>query len=410
MKKIFSILFAGVFAFLSTSCLDEDLVTFRQSNATPPVITSYTADEDGLTVNFTPSDMNTWFNTNVPVNHTLILTSVNGTSVNKTVSAKVEDGIMKATNLTLSKLLIGMGYQEGATVSLEMLVRAMMQGVVDNGSGSAYVDSQGRITINDFLITIPVIQGNPWEDFTEKSPLGLIGSIASTGNGWNQDEPMYCTEDGTRHVAKNIKLTPDDAFKIRTIGSWSDVDLGGPGDDKPYVAEIGSSFAATAKGKDMAVPAEGNYDILYDSTDGTITITEAFQTYPGFDQKSPLGITGSIASRNLNWDKDISMTTDGEWHVAEGVELTTDDTFKFRTAGSWSDQDFGGPGDTKPYVAAIDEEIDAAEKGKDISVAEAGTYDILINPTAKLFKITPTLGGFSPLVGEEGGDEKASGR
>ena len=211
------------------------------------------------------------------------------------------------------------------------------------------------------------------------------------------------TEDGTRHVAKNIVLTASDEFKIRTINSWSDVDLGGPGDEK-YVAEVGSAFEAVAKGKNIAVPADGAYDILYDSNDGTITITEAYQTYPGYDQKSGWGITGAIKSRGLNWDKDISMITDGEWHVAEGVELTPEDAFKFRTPGTWNEGDFGGPGDDK-YVAAIDEEITGAEKGKDIAVAEAGVYDILFNPTAGLFKITPTLGGFSPLVGEGGGDE-----
>ncbi len=405
MKKFLSIFSACLLSLLAFSCVNEEFATFDETKATAPVLGSYELGEKALTGSYTPGAFNMGFNDKMPVNHSLILASVDGKTVNKALSASFKDTEFSVSINNIAKALVALGYQEGAVVSLDMFIRASMQASSQDNGRNGHVDSQGHINISGFEVVIPVVQGNPWVDFTQKSPLGLIGSIASTGNSWNSDEPMYMTEDGTRHVAKNIKLTKDDAFKIRTAGSWNDVDLGGPGDTKPYVVEIGSSFEATEKGQDMSVPAEGSYDILYDSNDGTITITEAFQTYPGYDDKSPLGITGSIASRGINWDKDVSMITDGEWHVAEGVELTTDDTFKFRTAGSWNDLDFGGPGDTKPYVAAIDEEISAAAKGQDIAVAEAGVYDILINPTAGLFKITPTLGGFSPLVGEGGGDE-----
>ena len=403
MKKLLSILSVGLLAMVTFSCVKEDLVTFDETQATAPVLGSYELGEKALTVAFTPGAFNTGFNQKMPVNHSLILASVDGKSVNKAVNASVKDGEISASITNLAKMLVSLGYSEGSVVTLEMFVRASMQDAARDNGRNGHVDSQGHITLSGFEVIIPVVQGNPWVDFTEKSPLGLIGSIASTGNGWNADEPMFMTQDGTRHVAKNIKLATGDAFKIRTAGSWDNIDLGGPGDVKPYVIEVGSAFEATAKGQDMSVPADGNYDILYDSNDGTITISEAYQTYPGYDQKSDWGITGSVASRGLNWDKDISMITDGEWHVAEGVELTTEDAFKFRTPGTWNEGDFGGPGDNK-YVAAIDEEITGAEKGKDIAVAEAGVYDILFNPTAGLFKITPTLGGFSPLVGEGGSD------
>ncbi|MBQ6283163.1 MAG: SusF/SusE family outer membrane protein [Bacteroidales bacterium] len=404
MKKFLSILSVGLLALLTFSCVKEDFVTFDETKATAPVLGSYELGEKSLTASFTPGAFNTDFNQKMPVNHSLILASVDGKTVNKALSASVKDGQITISVTNLAKALVALGYQEGAVVSLDMFIRASMQAANQDNGRNGHVDSQGHITISGFEVIIPVVQGNPWVDFTEKSPLGVIGSIASTGNGWNADEPMFMTQDGTKHVAKNIVLTAADEFKVRTAGSWDNIDLGGPGDEK-YVAEIGSSFEAVAKGKNIAVPADGAYDILYDSNDGTITITEAYQTYPGYDQKSDWGITGSVASRGLNWDKDISMITDGEWHVAEGVELTTEDAFKFRTPGTWNEGDFGGPGDEK-YIAAIDEEITGAEKGKDIAVAEAGVYDILFNPTAGLFKITPTLGGFSPLVGEGGGSDE----
>ncbi len=405
MKKFLSIFSTCLLSLLAFSCVNEEFATFDETKATAPVIGSYELGEKALTGSYTPGAFNMGFNDKMPVNHSLILASVDGKPVNKALTASFKDTEFSVSINNLAKALVGLGYPEGSIVSMDMFIRASMQAPSQDNGRNGHVDSQGHITISGFEVFIPVVQGNPWVDFTGKSPLGLIGSIASTGNGWNKDEPMYMTEDGTRHVAKNIVLTSGDAFKIRTAGSWDDVDLGGPGEEKPYVAEIGSPFEAAAKGKDMSVPADGAYDILYDSTDGTITITEAYQTYPGFDQKSNWGITGSVASRKINWDKDISMMTDGDWHVAEGVELTTADAFKFRTPGTWNEGDFGGPGEDKPYVAAIDDEISGAEKGKDISVSEDGVYDILFNPGAGLFKITPTLGGFSPLVGDEGGDE-----
>ena len=336
MKKLLSILSVGLLALVTFSCVREEMVTFDETKATAPVVGSYELGEKALTVAFTPGAFNAGFNPKMPVNHSLILASVDGKAVNKAVTATVKESEISASIANLAKMLVSLGYAEGSVVSLDMFIRASMQSPsLDNGR-NGHVDSQGHITISGFEVVIPVAQGNPWVDFTEKSPLGVIGSIASTGNGWNADEPMFMTQDGTKHVAKNIVLTAADEFKVRTAGSWDDVDLGGPGDEK-YVAEIGSSFEAVAKGKNIAVPADGAYDILYDSNDGTITITEAYQTYPGYDQKSDWGITGSVASRGLNWDKDISMITDGEWHVAEGVELTTEDAFKFRTPGTWTD-------------------------------------------------------------------------
>ena len=389
-------------ALAAVSCVNEEMVTFDDSKATAPVLGSYEVGEKAITAPFTPGAFNAGFNEKMPVNHSLILASVDGKTVNKSLTSTVKDGEISVTITNLAKALAALGYQEGDVVSLDMFIRASMQSASQDNGRNGHVDSQGHITISGFEVVVPAVQGNPWEEFTANSPLGVIGSIASTGNAWNADEPMYMTEDGTRHVAKNIKLTTSDEFKIRTLNSWNDVDLGGPGSEN-YVVEIGSPFEATAQGKNIMVPAEGSYDILYDSNEETITVTEAYQTYPGYDQTSVLGVTGSIASRGISWDKDVSMITDGEWHVAEGVELTTADAFKFRTAGSWNDVDLGGPGSDDLYVVSIDMETEAVAQGKNIAVPEDGVYDLMVNPSAGLFKVVPTLGGHSLLVGEGGG-------
>ena len=397
MKKILSIISAGVLALMAASCVQEDLKTFDPSKATAPVLQSYTLDETGIVASFTPGSFNMGFNDKVPVNHTLVLLSADGKAVNKTVSATVDGGTITATASTINKLLLGMGYEEGASVSLELLIRAMLQGTVDNGSGNGCVDSQSHIT-GSFVVTLP--KGNPWTEYTDVSPWGITGAIESVGFNWDKDIVMYMTPDGNKHVARNVKLGTSDQFKFRKDGGWTE-NFGAEGDVEPFVMSLDTEYPAAAGGKNLAVPADGNYDLLLDTQAGTFTLSEAFQTYPGYDENSEWSVIGAIASFEMNWDKDIAMITDGTWHVAEGVVLTKNDQFKFRKNQAWTDN-FGAEGDVEPFVVSLDTEYPAAGGGKNLAVGEDGTYDLLVNPDAQLFKVVESLGGKSGLIG---GDE-----
>ena len=395
--RLFTLLAAGLVALGFVSCVKENMTVFDASKATAPVLNSFDVTEDGVSATYTPGAFNQAFNQKMPVNHSLVIVSVNGAGVTKTVNASVKDGVITANVANLSKALIALGYNEGDTVDFEMVVRASMQEVSKDNGRNGHVDSDGRIQVRSFVVTIPVAQGNPWKEYTEASSWGLIGSIASTGNSWNADGPMFMTEDGKKHVAMKVLLTPEDQFKVRKDGGW-DTNFGAPGETEPYVMEVGTPIDATPGGKNLAVPAEGYYDILLDEEAGTLTIFEAFETYPGFDEVSTWSVIGNIASVPMEWNKDIQMITDGEWHVAEGVVLTTADQFKFRKDCGW-DTNFGAPGETEPFVMQLDEEYDAAAGGKNLAVPADGTYDLLVNPDAALIKIVESLGGKSPLVG-----------
>ena len=395
--RLFTILAAGLVALGFVSCVKENMTVFDASKATAPVLNSFDVTEDGVSATFTPGAFNQAFNQKMPVNHSLVIVSANGNQVAKTVNASIKDGVITASATNLSKALIALGFNEGDAVDLEMVIRASMQEVSKDNGRNGHVDSDGSIQVRGFIVTIPVVQGNPWKEYTESSAWGLIGSIASTGNSWNADGPMFMTVDGKKHVAKKVLLTPNDQFKVRKDGGW-DTNFGAPGDTEPYVMELDTPIDATPGGKNLAVSAEGYYDILLDEEAGTITLFAAFETYPGFDQVSAWSVIGSIASVPMSWNKDIQMTTDGEWHVAEGVVLTTEDQFKFRKDCGW-DTNFGAPGDTEPFVMELDEEYDAAPGGKNLAVPADGTYDLLVNPEAALIKIVESLGGKSPLVG-----------
>ena len=115
--------------------------------------------------------------------------------------------------------------------------------------------------------------------------------------------------------------------------------------------------------------------------------------YAGWE-KSTWGVTGSIASAGIAWDTDIEMFTDGTWHVAKSVVLSASDQFKFRKDGGW-DVNFGaGPDITEePYVVTLNTELPAGAGGKNLAVASDGTYDLLINPDAEVYKVIASAGG-----------------
>ena len=399
MKKIFSILSAGLVALAAISCVQEKMTVFDPTQATAPVLASYEVTDDGITATYNPGSFGQSFNTKMPVNHSLVLVSVNGAAANKMVSATFKDGSVSASAANISKALMALGCAEETYASFDMIIRASMQEVSKDNGLNGHVDSDGKISVSDFYVKIPEVKGNPWKDYTESSPWSLIGSIASTGNSWNKDEPGYMVVDGNKHVVMKITLGPDDQFKFRKDGGW-DTNFGAPGDTEPFVMTVGEAIEATPGGKNLAVPAQGQYDILLDEDAGTITIYEAFQTYPGFDEISNWTVIGAIASFDMSWNKDVQMTTDGEWHVAEGVVLSKDDQFKFRMDLGW-DTNIGAAGDVEPFVVALDEEYIGAGGGKNLAVAADGTYDLLCNPSTNAFKIVESLGGKSPLVGDE---------
>ena len=291
--------------------------------------------------------------------------------------------------MTLTKALEALGIEKGSIVDVVLALRAMLPPATD------YVEAADKINVNGF----EMLKGNPWAAFTDESAWSVIGSIASVGMNWDSDIVMFT--DGTKHVARNVKLSASDQFKFRKDKDWG-TNFGAEGSTEPFVMELDKEYPASAGGKNLAVPADGAYDLVLDPEAKVFYITEAFQTYPGYDSESAWSVIGAIGSFEMNWDKDIAMITDGTWHVAEGVALTTGDQFKFRKDQDWG-TNLGAEGNTEPFIVTLDKEYPASAGGKNLAVPADGTYDLLVNPDGKLFKVVESLGGKSGLIG--GGDE-----
>ena len=233
---------------------------------------------------------------------------------------------------------------------------------------------------------------DPYAGWDATEEWSVIGSIASTGNSWNQDEAMLT--DGTWFVCRGIELATTDQFKFRKDKDWA-VNYGAASSitEEPYVVTLGEELEGGQGGKNLAVPADGKYDLLLNPEAGVYKIIEAQEAvaadfYVGFEATEEWSVIGSITSTGNSWNQDEAMLTDGTWFVCRGIELATTDQFKFRKDKDWA-VNYGAASSIteEPYVVTLGEELEGGQGGKNLAVPADGKYDLLLNPEAGVYKI-----------------------
>lgn len=195
---------------------------------------------------------------------------------------------------------------------------------------------------------------------------GVIGTF----NGWAGDEKMTEVMPGI-WVSEALELAG--GWKVRWDGGW-DVNYG-----CGTLAQQGQFGQAVGGGDN--VPLEGCFKVVLNTNNGTIGTL-------GW------GVTGSIASAGVNWDKDIPMNlaSDGRW-VSVPMALTTTDEFKIRYNAGW-DQNLGGA------CAEANAPFAAVANGDNIKVPADGTYILVYNPEAEELVVTSSFWG---LIGDFNG-------
>ena len=234
--------------------------------------------------------------------------------------------------------------------------------VPSEGTYDLWLDLSGPeavITVTDAYL--------PYPGFSQATTWSVIGALSNYGINWNGDLAM--TSDGTSVLAQGIKLSKDDQFKFRKDGSW-DVNFGASGDADPTVVSLGSESPAAAGGKNLAVPADGVYDLLLNPDAKTFTVVETLgggvsgkiggsEPEP---EPEPQPVTGgwAVIGDFNGWGADAAMTqvAPGIW-ISDVLELT-DAGWKLRYNGSW-DVNRGGA-----TPAAIGEFVAAYPGGDDI--------------------------------------------
>ncbi len=387
MKKVLSILFAGVIALLATACYpDDEFAQFDPSKATAPVVSSYEMGAKALTVAYTPGKFNMGFNEKIAPNHMLVITSIDGKSVNKVVSTTNKDNVMTASVSTLSNLFLSMGFQEDQTLSFEALVRATMQNPAQDNGRNGHVDSKEKVSISNFVVTLP--KGSPYIEYTQTSNWSVIGSLSAYEISWDKDLEMW-TDGAGNHVAAHVQLFAGDEFKFRQDQAWT-VNMGGT------FGSLDTPFEVTQDGANIVVGADGYYDLFVNPEAGTAWISEAYDPFPDFKEASNWSVIGSLSQYGISWDGDLAMVSDGNWHVALGVNLAAGDEFKFRQDKAWT-VNMGGT------FSSLDAEFEVTQDGANIVVGADGIFDLFVNPGAGLAKVSETTG--AKVSGIIGGDE-----
>ena len=386
MKRIFSILSAGVIALMAVSCVQEQLATFDPAKGTAPVLGTVEVGAKNVTVSYTPGEFHLGFNEQIAPTHSLALVGVDGKSVSKLITSKNDGYSLMATNVNISKALQFFGYSDGQQVgSLDIVVRASIQDPTKDNGRNGFLDSE-KYTISSFTVTLP--QGSPYADYTEASAWSVIGSLSNYGIGWDGDLEMFATEDGNHLVAKAVKLSKDDEFKFRKDQGW-DVNMGGE------FTGLDSEFPVTQDGANIKVGADGVYDLWLDLDAGTASVTDAYLAYPDHKDASTWTVIGSLSNYGISWDGDLPMITDGNTHVAQGIKLSANDEFKFRKDKGW-DVNMGGE------FGGLGSAFTVTQDGANIKVGADGIYDLILDPSGTA-TVVETLGG--GVSGKIGGDE-----
>ena len=377
MKKLFSIISAGLVLLALGSCVKEQLAVFDpEKDATAPVLGTYTVTEDGITANYTPGSFSV--NEMIAPNHALALVEVDGDATSKILSSSNKDGVLSITTANLSKNLISLGYAEGSTHALKIVVRATMQDTSKDNGLNGYIDSEGAIEIAQYLIYVPEVVGSPYADYTEAATdWTVIGELSQYGISWNGDLTMW-TDGGGNYVAPHVKLAAADEFKFRKDQAWT-VNFGGA------FGGLDTEFDVAQDGANIVVGEDGVYDLFLFTGSSKVVVSKAYDPLPDFTQESNWTVIGELSKYGISWNGDIAMVSDGTSHVALGVNLAAADEFKFRQDKAWTVNlggEFGG----------IDNEFTVTQDGDNIKVGEEGTYDLFVNPAAGTAKVTAASG------------------
>lgn len=375
---------------LAASCTQVDKTVVSSGKSVAPVIVAGST-AGGLTATYTPGELvvNGETVARKLVYHFFAAVKINDTDVSLAVASKdnTETNTVTATAATINSLLVSRGYENGTQVKVIFVLRAGLSSVANTG----YVDSEETLEMD---ITVKAVVDelkyfSDYSDYTEVSRWSVIGSITSTGNGWNKDEAMKTN--GVAHVCEGLELKSTDQFKFRYDAGW-DTNIGAEGGTEPFVMAIGAEYPGAGGGKNLAVPEDGVYD-LFVIRDESKTEAEAApedyiykiirhydNPYKDWTASDVWGVIGTIASTGNNWNQDEPMISNGTWWVCRNLELTASDEFKFRKDHGWT-VNIGLDAET-PGTTGLGVLVTGKGDGENIKVAEDGKYDLLVKPAA----------------------------
>ncbi|MBO7314245.1 MAG: hypothetical protein J6U49_01110 [Alistipes sp.] len=210
------------------------------------------------------------------------------------------------------------------------------------------------------------------------SEWGVVGDL----NGWAApDVIMYNTWKGDNlFVAYNVEIASG-GFKIRANNEWNDAKNYGLSVGGKIYADKYYALANGAGSQNITPMAYGTYDVYFDFANERVALVTSGKEYAdATDGGDPVvvieglkdhtwGLIGSF--EGSGWGTDVAMTINGDWAVAENVQLANGNEFKFRADGSW-DLSYGSGCDVN-----VGETYTTYNNGGNMKfVGEDGAYNI----------------------------------
>lgn len=378
MKRTIILLTAAL-ALLAASCTQVEKLTVSTADGIAPVPVF-----NGLSATYTPAtfyidgkEVDTLL-----VNHFFAAVKFDDTPVSVAVTSKDDQktNTVTAASATVNSILVSRGFENGTSVKVTFVLRAGLSSNANTG----FIDSEETVEMS-FVVKAAseeLTYFADYSDYTETSRWSVIGSIASTGNGWDKDEAMKTN--GEAHVCEGLELTAKDEFKFRLDGAWT-TNIGYDG-DKATAVTIGTEYTGKGGGPNIMVPEDGVYDLFvygdtYVPEECTFKVVKHYDNpYKEWTASDVWSVIGSIASTGNSWDKDEPMISNGTWWVCRNLELTAKDEFKFRKDAAWTVN--VGLDAKEAGTTALATLITGKGGGPNIKVAEDGKYDLLVKPAA----------------------------
>ena len=211
-----------------------------------------------------------------------------------------------------------------------------------------------------------------------ETPVEVKGwNLIGVGGNWDNDVLMSDVS-GFR-AALDVALKAGEGFKLRLDGKWDDnrgLKVGEGVEEENVTIAVGEALDVVKNGKNMTVPADGNYDIYYDNANEKLYVLTAGSNVPGSDfPVSEWGIIGV----NGNWDTNVTMFENGDWIFAKGVTFAANNEFKFRKGNTW--------GTERVYKGEVvpDTGYPCAAGDGNSKIVAGGTYDVYLKADLTMF-------------------------
>ena len=406
MKRLISILSAGLLLLSLGACHKEEMVVLDPSKSTAPVLGTYEVTDGAVTAQFIPGQLNVNNNDgkNPVIYHFFALTSLDGNAVSKRINTSVKDNTMSASASNITRALKELGCEAESTHSIEIAVRASGLQQPQDEDVNTFVDSKDRIAIAEYTLSsgssggggpqIPNIDLSQYEYLSVMEGAETWGIIGPAVSDWNTDVDMVkISDDPEVWYGHNIIFTADQ-FKFRGNDTWGDYDLGGG------EFALKTPIALSKGGGNLTAEASA-YDVYLFPTYGVAYIDEpAADALPEIDLgkyeylsvmegAETWGIIGPAVS---DWNNDVDLekiSDDPEIWRGENVPFQADQ-FKFRGNDTWGDYDLGGG------EFALDTPIAMTKGGGNITAPEAGSYTVYLYPTYGVAYIQKGSGAAPP--------------